>query len=75
MSDISAIRVMNFYRKEEKWHEWSDKFLAKKRRSGITDILLDKATIPKTNKEINKKMDEGKITMMIFDLSKLTYTV
>jgi hypothetical protein len=34
--------------------------LANARRSGITDILLAKVTIPKTNEEINQKIDEAK---------------
>ena len=53
---------------------WSEKFLAKARRSGIKDVLLGKVTIPKTNEEINKKTDEGKIMVKIFDLNELAYT-
>ena len=74
MSDISAIRVLNFTGKKEEWSTWSEKFLAKARRSGIKDVLLGKVTIPKTNEEINEKTDEGKIMMKIFDLNELAYT-
>ena len=74
MSDISAIRVLNFTGKKEEWSTWSEKFLAKARRSGIKDVLLGKVSIPKTNEEINEKTDEGKIMMKIFDLNELAYT-
>jgi hypothetical protein len=56
MSDNSAIRVLNFTGKKEEWSLWSEKFLAKARRSGIKDILLGKLTIPKTNDEINEDL-------------------
>jgi hypothetical protein len=69
MGDISAIRVLNFTGKKEEWSTWSEKFLAKARRSGIKDVLLGKVSIPKTNEEINEKTDEGKIMMKIFDLN------
>ena len=74
MRDISAIRVLNFIGKKEEWSKWSEKFLAKTRRSGIKDVLLGKVTIPKNNEEINKKTDEGKIMMKIFVLNELAYT-
>jgi hypothetical protein len=60
MSDISAIRVLNFTGKKGEWSTWGEKFLDKARRSGIKNIILDKVTISKTNKEINEKTDEGK---------------
>ena len=74
MSDISAIRVLNFTGKKEEWSTWSEKFLAKARRSGIKDILLGKLTIPKTSDEINEKTDEGKTMMKILDLNEIAYT-
>ena len=74
MSDISAIRVLHFTGKKEEWSTWSEKFLAKARRSGIKDVLLGKVAIPKNNEEINEKTDEGKIMMKIFDLNELAYT-
>jgi hypothetical protein len=75
MSDISAIRVMNFTRKTEEWLTWSEKFLAKARRSGIKDIVLGKVTIPKTNEEINEKTDEGegKSKLKICNFNDLSY--
>jgi hypothetical protein len=55
ISDSSTIRVFNFTGKKEEWSTWSEKFLAKVRRSGIRDILLSKLTIPKTNDEIDEE--------------------
>jgi len=74
MSDISSIRILHFTGKKEEWSTWSEKFLAKARRSGTKDVFLGKVTIPKTTKEINKKTDDGKIMMKIFDLNELAYT-
>jgi hypothetical protein len=48
--------------------------LAKERRSGIKDIILDKVTIPKNNEEGNEKTDEGKNKLKISDLNQLAYT-
>jgi hypothetical protein len=53
---------------------WSDKFLAKAKRSGIKDILLGKLTIPKINQEINDETDEGKYKLKISNLNELAYT-
>jgi hypothetical protein len=49
MSDIRAIRVLNFIGKKEEQLKWIEKFLTESRRSGIRDTLLDKVTISKTN--------------------------
>ena len=74
MTEFSAIPVLNITGKKEEWSSWSEKFLAKARRSGIKDILLGKLPIPKTNDEINEETDEGKTTMKIFDSNELAYT-
>jgi hypothetical protein len=63
MSAISAIRVLNYTGKKEQWSAWSEKFLAKARRSGIKDMLISKLTIPKTNEDISKKTHERKKMM------------
>jgi hypothetical protein len=62
ISDISAIRVLKFTRKEKEWLTWIGKFLAKARISGIKDILLGKVTIPKNNEEINEKLMKGSLS-------------
>jgi hypothetical protein len=51
----------------------SEKFLAKERIPGIKEILLGRLTIPRTNKEINEKTNEGKNLMKIPDLNDLAY--
>jgi hypothetical protein len=63
-----------FTGKKEEWLTWSEKFLAKAKRSGIKDILLGKVTIPKTDEEINEKTDEGEFKLNIYDLFELAST-
>jgi hypothetical protein len=53
MSDIIAISLLKFTGNKQEWLTWSEKFLAKARRSGIKDMFLGKVTIPKNNEEIN----------------------
>jgi hypothetical protein len=65
MSNVSAIRVLSFTGKKEKWSTWSERFLAKTRISGTKDIFLGKVTIPNTNGEINEKTDERKPKLKI----------
>ena len=72
ISDISVIRLLNFTGKKEEWSIWIEKFFAKANRPSVKDIALGKPTIP--NEEINKKRDEGKKMMMIFDLNEMVYT-
>jgi hypothetical protein len=69
MSDISAIRVLNFTGKKEVWSTWIEQSLAKARRSGIKDNLLSKVSISKAIEEINEKAYEG-----VSDLNELAYT-
>jgi hypothetical protein len=42
MTDLSIIRVIPFYGKNDEWPTWSEKFLAKARRYGFKDVLLGK---------------------------------
>jgi hypothetical protein len=59
---------------KKNYPSWSEKFLAKARRSGIKDILLGKLRITKTNDEIHEETDNEKTMMKIFDLIKVAYT-
>jgi hypothetical protein len=43
------MRVLNFSGRKEEWPTWSEKFLAKGKRSGIKDVLLGKLQTPKTS--------------------------
>ncbi len=58
MSNSSAIRLLNFSGKTDEWPRWSEKFLAKAKRSGIKDVLLGKLEIPKTSDELEDKSEE-----------------
>ena len=74
MSDLSAIRVLNFSGRKEEWPTWSEKFLAKAKRSGIKDVLLGKLEIPKTSDELEEKSEEGRRMMKNADLNELAFT-
>ena len=74
MTDISAIRVLNFSGKKDDWASWSEKFLAKAKRSGIKDVLLGRVQIPKTLDFVDEKTEEGKKQLKIIDLNELAFT-
>jgi hypothetical protein len=74
MSDFSAIWVLNFSGRKEEWPSWSDKFLAKAKRSGIEDVLLGRVEIPTSLDVIDEKTDEGKRLMRITDLNEIAFT-
>jgi hypothetical protein len=42
MSDLSAIRALSFSGSKDEWPTWSEKLLAKAKRSGIKDVFLAK---------------------------------
>jgi hypothetical protein len=73
MSDLSAIRVLNFSRRKEECPTWSEKFLAKAKRSGIKDVLLGKLQIPKTSEELEEKSEEERRMMKNADLNELAF--
>jgi hypothetical protein len=43
VSDLNAIRLLNFSGRKEEWMNWSEKFVAKAKRSGIKGVLLGKS--------------------------------
>jgi hypothetical protein len=45
MSSFSLIQVLPFSGKKDEWPIWSEKFLAKAKRSGFKDMLLVKVNI------------------------------
>jgi hypothetical protein len=73
MSDLSAIRLLNFSGRKEEWPTWSEKFLAKAKRSGIQDVLLGKLQIPKISEEFEEKSEEGRRMMKNADLNELAF--
>jgi hypothetical protein len=42
MTAFSAIWVLDFSERKEEWPIWSETFLAKAKRTGIKDVLLEK---------------------------------
>jgi hypothetical protein len=74
MSDLSAIRVLSFSASKDDWPTWSEKCLAKAKRSGIKDVLLGKVLILKSSEVFDKKTDEGKRMLRIIDLNEMAFT-
>jgi hypothetical protein len=72
---LSAIRVLSFPGSTDEWPKWSEKFSAKAKRSGIKDVLLGKALIPKSSEVFDEKTDEeGKRMLRIIDLNEMAFT-
>jgi hypothetical protein len=59
---------------KDEWPTWSEKFLAKAKRSGIKDVLLGKVLIPKSSGVFDEKTDEGKRMLRIIDLNEMAFT-
>ena len=59
MDDFSNIRILSLTGKKDERVAWSEKFLARSRRSGIKNLLLGKIEIRKTGEEINEKAEDG----------------
>jgi hypothetical protein len=74
MTDFSAIWVLNFSGRKEEWPSWSEKFLAKAKRSGIKDVLVGKVEIPTSWAVIDEKTEEGKKWLWIADLNEIAFT-
>jgi hypothetical protein len=74
MTDLSTIRVILFYGKNDKWQTWSEKFLAKVRRYSFKDVLLGKLRIPMTDEDYEVDTEEGKKLRIAADMNELTYT-
>jgi hypothetical protein len=74
MSDLTAIRLLSFLVSKDEWPTWSEKFLAKAKRSGIKDVLLEKVLIPKSSEVFDEKVDEGKRMLRIIDLNEMAFT-
>ena len=74
MTDFSSIRVLNFSGRKEEWPSWSEKFLAKAKRSGTKDVLLGKVEIPSSFEVVDEKAEEGKKLLRISELNEIAYT-
>jgi hypothetical protein len=57
--------VIPFYRKNEEWPTWSEKFLAKARRY---------VRIPKTDEYYEMDLEEGQKLTIAADMNELAYT-
>jgi hypothetical protein len=73
MTDLSTIRVILFYGKNEEWPTWSEKFLANARCYGFKDVLLGKVNVPKTDEDYDMESEEGKKLPIAGDMNELAY--
>jgi hypothetical protein len=55
MSDLSAMRELNFLGSKEEPPNWSEKFLARAKHSGIIDVLLGKKQIQRLQKGLRRR--------------------
>jgi hypothetical protein len=62
--------ALNFSGRKEEWLSWSEKFLAKAKRSGIKDVLLGKIEIPTCLDVIDEKTEEGHRLSRIINLNE-----
>jgi hypothetical protein len=74
MTEFSAIPVLNFSGRKEEWPSWSEKFLAKAKRSWIKDVLLGKVEFPTSLEVIDEKTEEGKRLLCFTDLNEIAFT-
>jgi hypothetical protein len=74
MVDFITIRVIAFCEKVDEWPIWSERFLAKSRRSGFKDLLLRKLSIPTVDDEIGKVTESGKKMSVIIELNEIVCT-
>jgi hypothetical protein len=66
--------VIPFCSKVEEWPIWSERFLAKTKRCGFKDLLLEKLSIPKVDEEIDETSDIGKKKSIIIEFNEIAYT-
>jgi hypothetical protein len=74
MADLSTIRVIPFYGKNDKLPTWSEKLLAKVRCYGFKDVLLGKVRIPMTDEDYEVDTEEKKKLRIATDMNELVYT-
>jgi hypothetical protein len=74
MTDLSTIRVIPFYGKNDKWPTWSEKLLVKARSYGFKDVILGKVRIPMTDEDYEVDTEEGMKLRIAADINELAYT-
>jgi hypothetical protein len=66
--------VPNFSARKEEWPSWSEKFLAKAKRSEIKDVLLGKVEISTSLDVIDDLTEEGKGLLHITNVNEVAFT-
>jgi hypothetical protein len=74
MNYLNTIRVIPFCGKVDEWPIWNERFLAKSRRFGFKDFLLEKLSILTVNEAIDEGTEAGKKKSMTIKLNEIAYT-
>ena len=72
----TSIRVITFSGKKTDWSTWEEKFLAKSKRRGYTELLLEKngVKIPKSTDTLDETDEDDKKKITLKELNESGYT-
>ena len=72
----TSIRVITFSGKKTDWSTWEEKFLAKSKRRGYKELLLEKdgVQIPKSTETLDEKDEDDKKKITLRELNESGYT-
>jgi hypothetical protein len=71
---LSVFRVLSFSGSKDEWPAWSEKSIAKAKRFGIKDLLLEKVLIPKSSEVFDENTNEGKRILRMIHLNEMAFT-
>jgi hypothetical protein len=74
LTDLNTIRAIPFYGKVDEWLIWSERFLAKSRRSGFKDLMLGKLSIPTVDEKFDEGTESGKKKSIAIHMNEIAYT-
>ena len=73
MTDLKAIRVLEFSGKTSDWEGWSEKFQARGKRLGYKKLLLGREKIPTETEYQQAVTDNNKATKKLAELNEQAY--
>ena len=57
-----SIKVILFDGKKESWNIWEEKHLARAKKKGFKDVLLETAVVPKDGEDLEEKASDNDVT-------------
>ena len=57
-SSEQSIKVILFDGKKESWNVWEEKHLARAKKKGFKDVLLESAIVPKEGEDLEEKASD-----------------